>query len=110
MEPPNFHNSHNDAIQVCRHRNRPKDSEGLKSTTVPSYFLNLSGEFEFAVWSSLFQFTLDTKERDAGELCVRNASNTKVFGQFAASALAGNAVLGSVFYALPAAVAVPSIW
>ncbi|SJL10090.1 uncharacterized protein ARMOST_13472 [Armillaria ostoyae] len=108
-EPPSFHDSHYDVI-LRRQRNRPREGGGLKSTTVPSRFLNLSGEFEFAGWGSFFQFTLDAKERDAGESRVRNARDAKVLGQFTASALAGNAVLGSVFYALPAVVAVSSIY
>ncbi|KAK0194213.1 AAAP amino acid permease [Armillaria mellea] len=67
-------------------------------------------EFEFAGWGSFSQFTLDAEERDAGESRVRNARDAKVLGQFTASALAGNAVLGSVFYALPAVVAVSSVY
>ncbi|KAK0236350.1 AAAP amino acid permease [Armillaria nabsnona] len=109
MEPPSFHDSHFDVI-LRRQRNRPRDGGGLKSTTVPSRFLNLSGEFEFAGWGSFFQFTLDAKERDAGESCIRSARDAKVLGQFTASALAGNAVLGSVFYALPAVVTVSNIY
>ncbi len=108
MEPPSFHDSHFDVI-LRRQRNRPRDGGGLKSTTVPSRFLNLSGEFEFAGWGSFFQFTLNAKERDAGESRIRSARDAKVLGQFTASALAGNAVLGSVFYALPAVVTVSSI-
>ncbi|KAK0223656.1 AAAP amino acid permease [Armillaria fumosa] len=76
----------------------------------PSRFLNLSSEFEFAGWGSFAQFTLDAEERDAGESRVRSARDAEVLGQFTASALAGNAVLGSVFYALPAVVAVSSIY
>ncbi|KAK0205192.1 amino acid permease-domain-containing protein [Desarmillaria ectypa] len=109
MEPPSFHDSHYDVI-LRRQRNRPKDGGGLKYTTVPSRFLNLCGEFEFAGWGSFFQFKLDATERDAGESRVRNARDAKVLGQFTASALAGNAVLGSVFYALPAVVAVASVY
>ncbi|KAK0469330.1 amino acid permease-domain-containing protein [Desarmillaria tabescens] len=109
IEPPSFHDSHYDVI-FRRQRNRPKDGGGLKSTTVPSRFLNLSGKFEFAGWGSFSQFKLDAAERDAGESHVRSARDSKVLGQFTASALAGNAVLGSVFYALLAVVAVASIY
>ncbi|KAG7451572.1 AAAP amino acid permease [Guyanagaster necrorhizus] len=109
MEPPSFQESRYDVI--LRHRrNRPEDGGGLKSTTVPSRFLNLSSDFEFCGWGSFFQFKLTAKEHDAGDVRVRTARDAKVLGQFTASALAGNAVLGSVFYALPAVVAVSSVY
>ena len=44
-----------------------------------------------------------------GEQDVKSLLDAGKLGQFTASALAGNAVLGSVFYALPAVVVVSSV-
>ncbi|KAF8998541.1 amino acid permease-domain-containing protein [Cyathus striatus] len=46
----------------------------------------------------------------AGEKQLEELRKERVLGQFTASALAGNAVLGSVFYTLPAVVAVGGIY
>ncbi|TRM67071.1 amino acid permease-domain-containing protein [Schizophyllum amplum] len=74
--------------------------------TVPSRFLNLSDNFEFAGWGSFMTFKLSTDEHKAGDEQVQAIQQQKVLGQFTASALAGNAVLGSVFYAFPSVTAV----
>lgn len=55
------------------------------------------------------QTALDPEDSLAGANRVRALRDQKVLGQFTASALAGNAVLGSVFYALPAVVGVATI-
>lgn len=44
-----------------------------------------------------------------GEATVKQMRDARVLGQWTASALAGNAVLGGVFYALPAVVAVAGV-
>lgn len=55
------------------------------------------------------RISLTEEDRNAGDNRLREIRRQHVLGQFTASALAGNAVLGSVFYALPAVVAVSSV-
>jgi hypothetical protein len=106
--PPTCQNSQFDII-FRRQRSRPPEGGGLKLDASPSRFLNLTNDFEFAGWGSSTHLQLGREECTIGEdklQCIRQQS---VLGQFTASALAGNAVLGSVFYALPAVVAVSSV-
>ncbi|KNZ79290.1 hypothetical protein J132_03765 [Termitomyces sp. J132] len=79
-------------------------------TALPSRFLHLSNDFEFAGWGSLMRMTLTEDDRKEGESRLQEIRRQSVLGQFTASALAGNAVLGSVFYALPAVVVVSSVY
>ncbi|KAF5384450.1 hypothetical protein D9615_003405 [Tricholomella constricta] len=106
---PSFRESQFDVI-LRRQRMRPKEGGGLKLTALPSRFLNLTNDFEFAGWGSLVRLTLDKEDQKAGEESLQEIRRQRVLGQFTASALAGNAVLGSVFYALPAVVAVSSVY
>lgn len=53
---------------------------------------------------------LTSEDHDAGRGRLKAMKEESVLGQFLASALAGNAVLGSVFYALPAVVAVGGVY
>lgn len=55
------------------------------------------------------QLKLTSKDHDARRGCLKAMKEESVLGQFTARALAGNAVLGSVFYALPAVVAVGGV-
>jgi hypothetical protein len=106
--PPSFQSSQFDIV-LRRQRTRPREGGGIKATGVPSRFLNLSNAFEFAGWGTIFHVVLGQDDMDAGERTIRAASDAKTLGQFTASALAGNAILGSVFYALPAVVIVSGI-
>jgi hypothetical protein len=81
----------------------------LKLDAFPSRFLNLTNDFEFAGWGSLTHLQLGKEDRSSGEVNLQSIRRQSVLGQFTASALAGNAVLGSVFYALPAVVTVSSV-
>ncbi|KAE9408697.1 AAAP amino acid permease [Gymnopus androsaceus JB14] len=107
--PPSFDESQYDII-LRRQRVRPPTGPSLKSTTVPSRFLNLSNDFEFAGWGTYSKIQLEDADYVAGEARVKERNEIKILGQFTASALAGNAVLGSVFYAIPAVVAVASVY
>ncbi|KAF8065050.1 amino acid permease-domain-containing protein [Lyophyllum atratum] len=89
---------------------RPTEGGGLKQTALPSRFLNLTNDFEFAGWGSLMRVTLGKEDQRVAEERLQEIRRQSVLGQFTASALAGNAVLGSVFYALPAVVAVSSVY
>ncbi|KAI4527006.1 hypothetical protein K525DRAFT_264562 [Schizophyllum commune Loenen D] len=102
--PPTFENAQFDII-LRRQRQRPKEG-GIKVNTVPSRFLNLSDNFEFAGWGSYATIKLSGDEHKEGERKVQGIQGQKVLGQFLSSALAGNAVLGSVFYAFPSVTAV----
>lgn len=96
-------------IVLRRQRLRPTEGGGLKLDASPSRFLNLTNDFEFAGWGSLTHLRLGREECTIGENKLQGIRQQGVLGQFTASALAGNAVLGSVFYALPAVVAVSSV-
>ncbi|KAF9484090.1 hypothetical protein BDN70DRAFT_891267 [Pholiota conissans] len=108
--PPSFHASQFGII--LRHqRLRPADNSGLKhASTFPSRFIHLSNAFEFAGWGSVTRLKLSTDDYAAGLVRIQEQRKEQVLGQFLASGLAGNAVLGSVFYALPAVVAVGGIY
>jgi len=107
--PPSF----NDAqfgIILRRQRQRPADNSGLKSyPAFPSRFVNLSDAFEFSGWGSVTQLKLERDDFTVARERIEEKKRSQVLGQFTASALAGNAVLGSVFYALPAVVAVGGV-
>lgn len=107
--PPTFSDSQFGII-LRRQRCRPPDNSGLKNYTgIPSRFINLSNSFEFAGWGSIYRLKLTTADHDAGERALDKQKKEKILGQFTAAALAGNAVLGSVFYAFPAVIVVAGI-
>ncbi|KAJ7057403.1 hypothetical protein C8F01DRAFT_1256655 [Mycena amicta] len=108
--PPSFTESRFDII-LRRQRQRPPDGGGIKQPLVPaSRFLNLSASFEFAGWGSLTRLKLTTEEHSSGERRLQEIRRGRVLGQWLGAALPGNAVLGSVFYALPAVVAVSGVY
>ncbi|KAI0798140.1 amino acid permease-domain-containing protein [Abortiporus biennis] len=82
----------------------------MKFSPVPSRFLNLTNTFEFSGWGTLTRTKFDSATISKGEEDLQNIRRRRTLGQFTASALAGNAVLGSVFYALPAVVVVSSVF
>jgi hypothetical protein len=88
---------------------RPKDGGGRKFTNVPSRFLYLPNDFEFAGWGSVYHLTLNTDDCAQGQETLQAIRREKILGQFTASAVAGNDVLGGVFYTLPAVVTVASV-
>ncbi|KAJ7629073.1 amino acid permease-domain-containing protein [Roridomyces roridus] len=103
--PPSFLESQVDGIILRRQRQRPQGGGGLKHSASPSSrFLNLSRDFEFAGWGSFSKMKL-TVEEPAEE-----PRAPKLLGQATASALAGNDVLGGVFYTLPAVLAVSGVY
>ena len=103
-EPPSFPESKFDIILRCQ---RPHP--GLKVTNIPSHFINLSNDFEFAGWGLLLWFKLSSKDHERGEAMMGFLEGQKILGVFLVSALAGNDILGGVFYMLPAVVAVTSV-
>lgn len=107
--PPSFESAQHDVV-LRRQRQRPRAGGGLKSTAVPSRFLNLPSTFGFSGWGTRSRITLEPTELSRGEEDIQRARRAVSLGQFTASALAGNAVLGSVFYALPAVVLVSGVY
>ena len=61
----------------------------------------MSHTFEFAGWGTFARTDIAESEVSKGEADVRVTQTQKTLGQFIASSLAGSAVLGSIFYALP---------
>lgn len=97
-------------VILRRQRLRPPDNSGIKKYgTFPSRFINLTDSFEFAGWGSITRLKLCDRDRLAGIISIETVGKNHILGEFTASALAGNAVLGSVFYALPAVIAVGGI-
>lgn len=101
--PPPFHESQFDII--LRRQRRP----GPKVTSIPSRFLHLSNDFEFAGWGSCTRLKLTSEDYERGEDTLKTLKEQKILGQFMASGLAGNDILGGIFYSLPAVVAVSSV-
>lgn len=108
MRPPSFDSAQFDVI-LRRQRLRPADGGGIKSTAIPSRFLHLPNTFEFSGWGTMSRIELEPLEVSKGHEDIQEARRSVTLGQFTASSLAGNAVLGSVFYALPAVVAVSGV-
>ncbi|KAG1872974.1 amino acid permease-domain-containing protein [Suillus subalutaceus] len=105
--PPLFNQSHFDIV-LRRQRSR---KEGMpKFTAVPSRFLNLTNDFEFAGWGSISHLILTPEDIDQGEVELNFFREQQVLGQFTASALAANDILGGVFYTLPSVVAVAGVY
>ncbi|KAJ7106514.1 amino acid permease-domain-containing protein [Mycena epipterygia] len=110
VEPPSFRESQYDII-LRRQRARPRDGSGLKhAPAISSRFLNLSSDFEFAGWGSFSKLKLTTEDHTVGEERLQLIRRARLLGQYTGTALPGNAVLGSVFYALPAVVAVYGVY
>ncbi|CAL1697827.1 unnamed protein product [Somion occarium] len=108
-EPPSFSAAQFDIVLRRQHQ-RSRDGGGVKKAAIPSRFLNLSDTFEFSGWGTLSRIELDPSDISYGEKCIQDGRRAKTLGQFTASALAGNAVLGSVFYALPAVVIASGVY
>ncbi|KAK7045022.1 Aaap amino acid permease [Favolaschia claudopus] len=110
--PPSFHDSQFDVI-LRRQRMRPQGGGGLKDTLISSTqsrFLNLSSDFEFAGWGTFSRISLTEEDHRVGAQRMHNVQSARLLGEFIGAAPSGNAVLGSVFYALPAVVAVSGVY
>ena len=71
--------------------------------------MNLTNDFEFAGWGSISHLKLTPEDICQGEVQQGSFREQQVLGQFTASALAANDILGGVFYTLPSVVAVAGI-
>ena len=94
-------------IILRRQRTRTSGKHTLKA--VPSRFLNLTNDFEFAGWGSIFRIALSRDDLLHGHNEFLKLQNQRVLGQFAASALAANDILGGVFYTIPSVFAISGV-
>jgi len=108
-KPPSFRDSQYATI-LRRQRRRPPDNSGLKNyPTFPSRFIHLTDSFEFAGWGSVTRLQLTDEALKVGKERIETAKDSQILGQFTASAVAGNAILGGVFYTIPAVVVAAGI-
>lgn len=106
LYPPSFDRLPHD---IVLRRQRARQDGKSKFTAVPSRFLNLTNDFEFAGWGSISYLKLTPEDICQGELAQNTFREQQVLGQFTASALVANDILGSVFYTLPSVVAVAGV-
>ncbi|KAG6337018.1 hypothetical protein ID866_2078 [Astraeus odoratus] len=107
VQLPTFDESQFDIIL---RRQRVRSRGGLKFTNVPSRFLNLSNDFEFAGWGTASKIALTADEVSHGNDALKLYHSQQVLGQVAASALAANDILGGMFYTLPSVFAVAGVY
>ncbi|KAI6126789.1 amino acid permease-domain-containing protein [Pisolithus sp. B1] len=69
-------------------------------TAVPSQFLNLTNDFEFAGWGTISKVILTPDDLSHGKDTWCNYHSQQVLGRFEASALAANDILGGVVFAI----------
>lgn len=81
----------------------------MKTTAIPSRFFSLPNTFEFSGWGTFSRIELEEPDLKKGEEDVQESRRAVTLGQFTASAVAGNAVLGGVFYTLPVVVTVAGV-
>lgn len=107
--PPSFSNSQFATI-LRRQRLRPPDNSGIKNyPTFPSRFIHLTNSFEFAGWGSVTRLKLSDEDYRVGKARIEASKASKLLGQFTASAVVGNAILGGVFYTIPAVAAAAGV-
>lgn len=97
------------SFDVILRRQLARTSGKPKFKAVPSRFLNLSDDFEFAGWGSMYRIGLSPDDLSHGRSALLQLQNQRVLGQFAGSALAANDILGGVFYTLPAVFAISGV-
>ncbi|KAF8128644.1 amino acid permease-domain-containing protein [Boletus edulis] len=97
-------------FNIVLRRQRTRTSGKPKLKAVPSRFLNLTDDFEFAGWGSIFRIALSREDLAHGHNALLEAQNQRVLGQFSASALAANDILGGVFYTIPSVFAISGVY
>jgi hypothetical protein len=105
---PSFEAAQYDVV-LRRQRQRLPQGGGTKLPDVPSRFLNLSGDFEFAGWGTISHLILSEEQIRDGEEVVRRKRDQRILGQFVASAFPGNGILGGIYYTVPAILAVSGV-
>ncbi|KAG1737589.1 amino acid permease-domain-containing protein [Suillus paluster] len=97
-------------FDIVLRRQRAHKEGKPKFTAVPSRFLNLTNDFEFAGWGSISHLKLTPEDIGEGEAKQSFFQDQQVLGQFTASALAANDILGGIFYTLPSVIAVAGVY
>ncbi|KAI6002150.1 amino acid permease-domain-containing protein [Pisolithus albus] len=95
---------------IVLRRQRVRSGGEPKFTAVPSQFLNLTNDFEFAGWGTISKVILTPDDLSHGKGTWCNYHSQQVLGLFEASALAANDILGGVFYALPSVFAISGVY
>ncbi|CAE6496372.1 unnamed protein product [Rhizoctonia solani] len=103
--PPTFAQSE---FETIIRRQRINGPNGYKLVPTPSRFPRVANEWEFTGWGRV-EYT-EIKDEQLKEACLRMNEPEVEMGQFRASSVSGNGVVGSVFYAFPAVAAVASIF
>ncbi|KAG8777012.1 hypothetical protein FRC12_000579 [Ceratobasidium sp. 428] len=103
--PPSFAQSEFETIIRRQKNNTP---HGLKIVSAPSRFPHLDNDWEFSGWGTVSYAEITEDQLQAAG---KRLSEPQVqMGQFRASSISGNGVVGSVFYAFPAVAAVASVF
>jgi hypothetical protein len=102
--PPSFDSAQFGTI-LRRQRQRPLHGGGIKLSQVPSRFLNLSNNFEFAGWGTVSRVELREENLRDGESEIQCKRDAQTLGQLLASAFPGTDIVGGIFYTVPAVVA-----
>ncbi|KAG8773278.1 hypothetical protein FRC12_002625, partial [Ceratobasidium sp. 428] len=103
--PPSFAQSEFETIIRRQKNNTP---HGLKIVSAPSRFPHLDNDWEFSGWGTVSYAEITEDQLQAAR---KRLSEPQVqMGQFRASSISGNGVVGSVFYAFPAVAAVASVF
>lgn len=95
---------------IVLRRQRVRSGGEPKFTAVPSQFLNLTNDFEFAGWGTISKVILTPDDLSHGKDTWCNYHSQQVLGRFEASALAANDILGGVFYTLPSVFAISGVY
>ncbi|KAI6020058.1 amino acid permease-domain-containing protein [Pisolithus microcarpus] len=95
---------------IVLRRQRVRSGGEPKFTAVPSQFLNLTNDFEFAGWGTISKVILTPDDLSHGKDTWCNYHSQQVLGLFEASALAANDILGGVFYTLPSVFATSGVY
>jgi hypothetical protein len=88
---------------------RSRLTQRLKFTSQPSIFQSLTNDWEFAGWGGTEHVRLTDQEIAAAQARRAHEAAQRVLGQWKASAVAGNDVVGSPVYSIPAVVALSSV-
>ncbi|QRV74785.1 amino acid permease [Ceratobasidium sp. AG-Ba] len=103
--PPSFAQSE---FETIIRRQRINTPHGLKVVPAPSRFPHLDNDWEFSGWGNISYSEIANDELQRAER--RLSKSEDLMGQFRASSISGNGVVGSVFYAFPAVAAASSIF
>jgi hypothetical protein len=108
LQPPTFEQSEHDII-LRRQRSR-NSASNVKHFTAPSRFSSENEAWEFAGWGRVESMSVSPSDlQRAREAIEEERTRVKPLNHWVASAVDANAVFGSVFYSLPAVVAVAGV-